>query len=973
MVFQPLLIRGDFSVTADTAFMQELKQNLPIPALNRQDILSIKRRFINVNRQRIFRTEQTLRIKRQRDFLNILPFLFHINNYLLPGYISDDVPCGVSDYSPTHAAIKIAKSMNKKFDFKKRALFNLAVESMFMMGSSGTIAYSETSDFDIWLCHDPALNEDQLGLLQRKCSSIEKWADEIGLEVHFFLMNAETFRQGIVTDLSSESSGTAQHHLLLEEFYRSSLLIAGRYPIWWLVPPEQEINYDNYIRALIDCGAVSEREYIDFGSLPTIPAEEFFGAAIWQISKGIESPYKSVLKILLMEAYSSEYPNMDLLSHRFKRAVHRGEKNLEDLDPYIMMVSKVEEYLKNRHEENRLELARQCFYFKINQKLSNPDNSPEKPWRREVMEKVVQRWGWDQTHLLTLDYRPTWKFHRVSEERKTLIEELTNSYRMLSGFARETGVNAMISQQDMNILGRKLYAAFERKAGKIEIINNDISSSLVEDHVTIINTTSGAGTENWLVYSGTVNKDKARQLTPLKRARSLVELVSWCHFNKLIDKGTIIGLVTPNKLLTNRDLYQIIDIFRQHFPDGTIKKPKTEDFAHAATVRASLQFINIGIDPVSGNVEQGRHLISNRVDSLSYGSSSKNIALTIDQVIVTTWGEILTNKFAGIAGPVDAICNQLRLAASLPARNNADVKTFCFTSYRAIPIATRIKEVFESVINNFRTPEDVRYKRYIMTVGSDYYVINFKEGVPRYERITNYPNLINYLTGTQHEFSPVVIDQNSLSNTLLPLIYTANKKDVVQMFYRVAGSNVDIYILDEKGSLFHHNTSFFNSDALLNQYDLFFTSMLNRKNILLNSGDAENQPGISIEYFEIMRDDAGNQRLDRKSVKRTAIRVPYLPVQVIGDVTPEGKPSYTIFCNEKEFSVLEHGDDVYKKVASYVVQQRKGAEHYPIYITDLDLSLVILEADSIENIQTVHYLVHKKQIEDNLIKAMREI
>ena len=952
--------------------MQEVKQNQAVPSLDRQEILSIKRRFINVNRQRIFRTEQTLRIKRQRDFLNLLPFLFHTNNYLLPGYISEDVPCGVCDYSPSHAAIKIAKSMNKKFEFKKRALFNLAVQSMFMMGSSGTIAYSEKSDFDIWLCHDPGLNEEQLELLQQKCSAIEKWADEIGLEVHFFLMNADTFRSGIVTDLSSESSGTAQHHLLLEEFYRSSLLIAGRYPIWWLVPPEYETNYSGYIQALIDCGAVAEREYIDFGALPTIPAEEFFGAAIWQISKGIESPYKSVLKILLMEAYSSEYPGMDLLSHRFKRAVHRGEKNLEELDPYIMMVNKVEEYLRNRHEENRLELARQCFYFKINQKLSNEDKSIEKPWRREVMEKVVQRWGWDQTHLLMLDYRPTWKFHRVSEERKTLIEELTNSYRMLSRFARESGVSAMISQQDLNILGRKLYASFERKAGKIEIINNDISSSLVENHVTIINQPSGAGKDNWLIYSGTVKKDKVRQLTPLKRARSLVELIAWCHFNKLIDKGTVIGLSATTTLVTTRDLHQIIDVFSQHFPDGKISKPKTADFAKGASVKKSLQFVNIGIDPITGNMEQGKHLISNKSDSLAYGGGSKNLALTIDQVIVTTWGEILTSRFAGDTGPVDALCNQLRMMSGNPADSTSHVSSFCFTSYRATPIANRIKELFESLIQSYKTTDSIKYDRYVLTVGTDYFVIDFIDGTPRYERINNYPALINYLSGTQRDYGQVIIDPYSLANTILPLIYKKNKDNTVQLFYRVAGSNVDIYILDEKGSLFHHNTSFFTDDALLNQYNLFFNSIINRKNIMVNSGEEEEN--IAIEFFQINHDNQhGKYSLNQKTCQTVSAAFNYLPVQVIGDLSEDGKPSYTIYCNEKEFSILEHGEDIYNQVAQFVMQKRKGAEHYPIYITDLDLSPAVLDAESAETIQTVHFLKHKKEIEDKLFNAMRSL
>ena len=46
------------------------------------------------------------------------------------------------------------------------------------------------------------------------------------------------------------SSGSTQHNLLLEEFYRTSILVAGRYPMWWVVPPQFEKNYDEFIQWL---------------------------------------------------------------------------------------------------------------------------------------------------------------------------------------------------------------------------------------------------------------------------------------------------------------------------------------------------------------------------------------------------------------------------------------------------------------------------------------------------------------------------------------------------------------------------------------------------------------------------------------------------------------------------------------------------------------------------------------------------
>ena len=61
---------------------------------------SLKRRFMAINHSRLNRTEDALRIRKQKQFLNMVPFLFHVNHPMLPGYVSDETPAGISDYSP---------------------------------------------------------------------------------------------------------------------------------------------------------------------------------------------------------------------------------------------------------------------------------------------------------------------------------------------------------------------------------------------------------------------------------------------------------------------------------------------------------------------------------------------------------------------------------------------------------------------------------------------------------------------------------------------------------------------------------------------------------------------------------------------------------------------------------------------------------------------------------------------------------
>src|SRR4030067_1019865 len=156
-----------------------------------------------------------------------------------------------------------------------------------------------------------------------------------------------------------------------------------------------------------------------------MPAEEFFGAAVWQIYKGIDSPYKSVLKILLMESYARSYPAVKFLSLNFKQAVYGNNLELDKLDPYVMLLDRLIDYLEGKGENHRLNLVKRCFYFKANQPMSKLLNTPTPNWQQRVMLGLLKQWKWSTDYLEMLDSRNNWKIDRVLEERKVLGDELT--------------------------------------------------------------------------------------------------------------------------------------------------------------------------------------------------------------------------------------------------------------------------------------------------------------------------------------------------------------------------------------------------------------------------------------------------------------------------------------------------------------------------------------------------------------------
>ncbi|HEY4732315.1 MAG TPA: class I adenylate cyclase [Gammaproteobacteria bacterium] len=933
------------------------------------DSNTTKKRFLALNRDHLMRTADALR-SRQRDFFDILPLLFHANHPTFPGFITKHTPAGVSDYSPTNRSLETAKKLVRSFEYKKRALSRYDILSMFLMGSSGSIAYSEDSDFDIWLCHRPELNAEQLKELQKKATAIEEWAATFDVETHFFLMNVESFRKGEQVELSVESSGSAQHYLLLEEFYRTGILLAGRYPIWWLVPPEEESNYDKYVHDLKRKRFIRDNEAIDFGGIPRAPVEEFFGAALWQIYKGIDSPYKSVLKLMLMEAYANEYPDTDLICLRFKQAIQDGMTDIASIDPYVMLYRKVEEYLLGCNDTERLEVVRRCFYFKVNEHLGSPDNPKNVRWQREVMKEVTRDWGWSDDYFKLLDARPTWKIQRVIEERKSLVNVLTTSYQFLSNFARKHAELAKINQRDMNILGRKLYAAFERKTGKIEIVNRGISDNILETHLSIHQMASG-GQSGWVLYKGIVNIEDTDSIKPLKRAHNILELIAWCFLNRLMDGSTAIALYTRDSILTLRDVGSIIRCLHQLYPDGELKTAGMEELSEAPRFVNTALFINVGIEPLMTHIREGKHLTTNQTDALSYGGVRENLVLVVDQILQTTWQEVMAFRYEGAEGLMRCLSNYILGSPPSQGRPPPRIITQCFTTGRGAAIASRVSKLFDDVVNIYYSKSYPLTTRYVLRFEHIYFVLYLDKDKLDFDKVGSGDELIRYCAEPSATYRPVVFDRHAQADSILALIYRFSRPDVIQLFYRQAGHVVDIYVVDERGSLFFQCVDNFNIPALLNQYKRFFNSVTYRQNIQISGSPAETAPKkTAVEFYQIVTKKSGKSQLVRSDMPSESDKRNFFNIQVIGDFIDDGKAMFSIYCDEKEFTSLEYGEQVYDEVARHVLERRKSGLHYPIYITDIDLPRTLLGNDTADHVQTIHFLNYKRNIEERLNAAL---
>ncbi|MDO9322575.1 MAG: class I adenylate cyclase, partial [Pseudomonas sp.] len=791
--------------------------------IDRKVLTQLRGRFMQVNSGRLGRAMQALST-RQQLVLKLLPLLFHVNHPLLPGYVSSATPAGLCGYEPDDELLSEAQRLTRSFVYKPyRGKPQLPLQGLFLMGSLGTLAQAEQSDMDLWVCHAPLLPAHALHELQRKCTLLESWAATQGAEVHCFLVDPQRFsREDREAQLTSDDCGTTQHYLLLDEFYRTAIWLAGRTPLWWLVPVYEEQRYSEYTSTLLSKRFIRADDVLDLGHLAQIPPAEFLGAGMWQLFKGIESPYKSVLKLLLTEVYASQHPQVECLSLRFKQAVFANRLDLDELDSYTVVYRRLEEYLTGRGELERLELIRRCLYLKVNKKLSKPPRNRQKSWQRLLLERLTADWGWSERELLMLDNRQQWKVRQVSLERRSLVNELTYSYRFLSDFARSQQAGSLLNSRDLSILGRRLYAAFERKAGKVEFINPGISPDLAEETLTLVHSTAAeaTGEAQWALYSGSLSGQEASDFAPLKRTRQLIELLAWCHRNSVIDSSTRLSLQPGSSDLNDFELSNLLESLQLVLPLPFASVPE-QALLQACAPATVLLLINVGIDPLKQHSLLNVHLTSGRTDALGYSGVRENLVLTFDQVTLNSWNELLVTRYDGPNALLDCLRDFLN---SLPAgRAKPNLQVRCFCKNRAVTIGQRVEELFRDALSHLGQPQ---LSRYLLQIQQQYHVIDLLPGHVSHAVLSDLPALIEHLGEQQPSFSALHLDSHALEGDDLALILPLGRPNCIQVFYRLHGAQAELSILDEHNALWRQRVPFHDEQNLLTPVQRFLQSML---------------------------------------------------------------------------------------------------------------------------------------------------
>lgn len=505
----------------------------------------------------------------------------------------------IKGYSPGYAATRL---LEEHFEGQlpaqaQKAPPSIHVDAFYSIGSVGSIAQTKGSDIDMWVCFDAAgVSEKDIADFKTKLVDIEKWAETVhGLELHFFVMELDKVRENNFGFSDKESAGSSQALLLKEEFYRTAVLLAGKKLAWWML--DSGISEKGYAKGLSRLAAsktLPPDDTVDLGHMSSVPRDEFFGACLWQIVKALKSPFKSIMKFALLDAYASGSGPDVLLCNKLKRHLFAGSRTFWEVDPYAVLFHDLESHYRKAGNEDACELVRTAFEQKtsFSDQVRTTGRATEMrgfSWLEYFFPYALEEA--DSAAMVGYSGKRARSFEHLHDLGKQVAKFMFSTYESISGQVTADGAGSRITSEDLTKLGRKIFGHFQPKVGKVMHVPFVESPSGIFSALEIVCDTQPGVPPVWIAR-GEVVGAAAKKIEPeeLRREKSPVRLCAWLIANHLFVPGMQVRGANLKAPVSTPDLRALLEAIHDALPPKVILDPdieeamRDEEIAHALIV-----------------------------------------------------------------------------------------------------------------------------------------------------------------------------------------------------------------------------------------------------------------------------------------------------------------------------------------------------------------------------------------------------
>ena len=447
----------------------------------------------------------------QKSALKILPLLFQTNDRLLPGYSGPDAPAGIYGYLPNTSVINEAKTFHDKFRYnQERPLKITIIESIYLQHNV------LNDEMNLWVLHVEKLRPEQLSDLRDKCEKIKTW-----------LLSRNVHVSTSVSTVKRLLKKTSPPAIFLDSFYFQSYLLAGKYPVWWLVPPEKENDYDAFVDHIITAKFVNSQEFLNLGRLGGLNHDDVLKLAIKHARNVYKSPELSFLELLLLMRKQRVLPEVDGVASVIKKKIYSNKKNYDEYSTHNVVADvliKELEVLSQERTENKNPVVS---HFKMFGLLSCYSNTASR--------KMLK--------TLSGDYKVSTRDVGVSEYldfNKVLFSEVGEVYALLLDKCNAKN-KADNKDSKLASLSNNMRSFLSKGESRVPVFITQNKTEFILDRMLLKHNIENDISDSWSLIMQ-MNEGEEKTISVFN---DLISLIIWAWLNRVADRSTQISISCP--------------------------------------------------------------------------------------------------------------------------------------------------------------------------------------------------------------------------------------------------------------------------------------------------------------------------------------------------------------------------------------------------------------------------------------------
>ncbi|MFC1669153.1 class I adenylate cyclase [Spirochaetota bacterium] len=884
-------------------------------------------KFLLYNKLKLDNLNSTISNPRIIEILESIPLFLNYNQPELPGFVdSEKMPTGIVDFSPSNKAMNQLRERNPSLTFPKKLEGEPFVQMFAVMGSPGTIAFTDKSDYDFWVCYDSkTYDTESVKLFKAKCTQIEDWlANKYNMEAHFFINEIGKVKNNIFDEDEKESlAGQSLGQLLKEEFFRSSIVLNGKIPFWWVVPSGSDNKTYSTLLNIINKSAISER-FIDLGNVYDLNMKDFLLAALFQILKSLGNPFKSIIKLGLLDRYLNKQEN-PFICNLIKKNIHSDKLDVESVDAYLIMFNQIYDYYWDVGDDKSADIVKKSFYLKLDLKLSKFLSVKEDETLPHKVAKIMEytsKWEWSQETIKEMDSFESWDIESVNNLMTNTKKYILGVYKNILSNIASKKIFQDLDQNRIKGITNRIYSHFAPAANKID---NTLSfkSFPPEKLIKIESVRDKNNKEIWILSKRVITKAHSTNLI-IHKETSLIGIMVWISLNGVFQKDY-------TRLEISSGLYPVDPNFiKELIWDLSVY------FKYKKLDLHTNYFFNNSIPLVGFIIINPFSKYSNDIDDIvflfhnSWGETRYKIfksEVEIPQIALSVLN-------AGIVGNMDYnTC--VGITSSLPFRSSKDF----------LKIKTFLIDIYSFLVEE----ESDDSRKFVSIFGGNYFVFSKEKKISK-----TIINLKSFKTDMQmlysisynHGIKNKVMFDTSLSEfNYLNEIMKNFKEDKIQIYYEEGKRYCHFYISDERGSLItcRKNANSF-SNYLLRLY--FFAKNVAKQVIEFNPETTLNKDGPNVEVYKLERRGKLINQIDKidneVEYKLKVQEEKIVPFKLAIDLLENGELGYKIQLPDGGLSSTFNLEGV-KGIANELKVLMESVPGYTFYVTDIKLSNIRLD------------------------------